>query len=213
MDIPILFRDRHFVVLNKPAGLAVHPGPHGGLSVEDIFPTLSRRADGPWLAHRVDAGTAGCLVVALRRRPLLAAQAEFAAGRAEKTYWAVVQGAPQAASGIVDAPLLKRSLPGGWRMIVDPAGQNATTGWRVRGRGPGITWLELHPHTGRTHQVRVHCVTLGCPVIGDPVYGDGAGPLHLLSRAIRLNLDPTLTAEAPPPAHMRAALRACGWGE
>jgi tRNA pseudouridine32 synthase/23S rRNA pseudouridine746 synthase len=211
MNVPILFQDRHFVVLDKPAGLAVHAGPRGGPSVEDLFPTLSRRPDGPWLVHRLDADTAGCLVVALRRRPLLAAQAEFAGGRAEKTYWAVVHGSPEADTGIVDAPLLKTSLASFWRMVVDAGGQAAVTEWRVRGRGPGIAWLELRPRTGRTHQIRVHCATIGCPLLGDPVYGSGDGRLHLLARAIRLRLDPVLAACAPPPAHMQAALAACGW--
>jgi RluA family pseudouridine synthase len=207
----ILFRDVRFVVLDKPAGLKVHPGPGGGASVEDVFPALSRRKDGPWLAHRLDADTAGCLVVALRRAALLAAQAEFAGGRAGKTYWAVVCGAPAATQGVIDAPLLRRSTPAGWRMAVDPAGQPAVTDWRLRGAADGIAWLELHPRTGRTHQVRAHCAALGHPVRGDPVYGGGPGALLLLARAIRLDLDPPVAATAPPPAHMRAALAACGW--
>jgi len=210
MVIPILFRDPRFVVLDKPAGLKVHPGPGGGPSVEDAFPALSRRADGPWLAHRLDADTAGCLVVALRRAALLAAQAEFAAGRAEKTYWAVVRGGPTAEAGVVDAPLLKRTERTGWRMVVDPAGQRAVTEWRVLGRGGGLAWLEMRPRTGRTHQVRAHAAALGCPLLGDAVYGGGPGRLHLLARAIRLSLDPPVDATAPVPAHMREALRACG---
>lgn len=210
--LPILFRDARFVVLDKPPGLPVHPGPRGGPSVEDHFPALSRRRDGPWLAHRLDADTAGCLVVALRRAALHAAQAAFAGGAARKTYWAVVRGAPPELSGVVDAPLAKRSTPaGGWRMAADAAAPPAETAWRVIGRAGGASWLELHPRTGRTHQVRAHCALLGCPVVGDPVYGGGAGRLHLLARAIRLPLDPPLAAEAPPPAHMLAALAACGW--
>jgi len=143
-------------------------------------------------------------------RALLAAQAEFAAGRAEKTYWAVVRGGPTAEAGVVDAPLLKRTERTGWRMVVDPAGQRAVTEWRVLGRGGGLAWLEMRPRTGRTHQVRAHAAALGCPLLGDALYGGGPGKLHLLARGIRLLLDPPVEATAPVPAHMRAALRACG---
>lgn len=210
MTLPILFQNDHYVVLDKPAGLPVHAGPRGGPSVEDWFGRLSRRRAGPWLVHRLDADTAGCLVIALRRQALLDAQALFAAGLARKTYWAVVAGVPAEECGTIDAPLLKRSSREGWRMAVDPAGQPARTEWRVLGRDGGRAWLELHPATGRTHQVRVHCATLGCPVLGDPVYGE-SGRLHLLARAITLPLDPPLCAIAPPPPHMVDALRALGW--
>lgn len=201
------------MVLNKPAGLAVHPGPRGGPSVEDWFPQLSRRRDGPWLAHRLDADTAGCLVVALRKAALLAAQAAFAAGAAEKVYWAVVRGAPPGDCGVCDLALARRSGRSGWRMVPDPAGQRAVSDWRVLGRGDGLAWLEVRPHTGRTHQVRVHCAALGCPVLGDAVYGAGGPPLHLLARAIRLPLEPPVAAEAPVPGHMREALGRVGWKE
>ncbi len=207
----VLFRDPRFVVLDKPAGLKVHAGPGGGASVEDLFPALSRRRDGPWLAHRLDADTAGCLVIALRRAALLAAQGAFAAGRAHKTYWAVVRGVPAATGGVIEGALLRRATRAGWHMAIDPAGQTAVTDWRLRGAGAGIAWLELHPRTGRTHQVRAHCAALGHPVLGDPVYGGGDGGLHLLARAIRLDLDPPVAATAPVPAHMCAALADCGW--
>ena len=209
---PILFQDARFIVLDKPAGLSAHPARGGGPSVEDWFPQLSRRRDGPWLAHRLDRDTAGCLLVALRRAALHAAQACFAEGRAEKTYWAVVRGEPSSEAGEVDAPLLKRHDAQGWRVVADPAGQPARTGWRVLGRGDGIAWLELRPRTGRTHQVRVHCAGLGCPVLGDAQYGGGTDvTLHLLAQALSLPLDPPVAAMAPPPEHMRAALRACGF--
>jgi tRNA pseudouridine32 synthase/23S rRNA pseudouridine746 synthase len=212
--IPILFQDQRFAVLNKPPGLSVHPGPRGGPSVEDFFPTLTRRRDGPWLAHRLDADTAGCLVVALRKAALIAAQQAFASAGAHKTYWAVVRGSPESDRGAVSAPLLRRSDKSGWCMVVDDAGQRAETTWQVCGRGPGIAWVAFHPITGRTHQIRVHAAHLGWPILGDPVYGaadDPAVPLHLLARAIRLDLDPPVIAEAPPPGHMLAALRSCGF--
>ena len=207
----VLFRDARFVVLDKPAGLPVHAGPRGGVSVEDFFPMLSRRRDGPWLAHRLDADTSGCLVVALRRAALHAAQAVFAEGRAEKEYWAVVRGVVEGDEGVVDAPLLKVNERAGWRVVVDEAGQRARTGWRVLGRGDGVTWLSLRPETGRTHQVRVHCASLGCPVVGDPVYGGGEGRLHLLARAVSLPLKPIVEAIAEPQPHMHVVLRECGW--
>jgi tRNA pseudouridine32 synthase/23S rRNA pseudouridine746 synthase len=98
-------------------------------------------------------------------------------------------------------------------MVVDQAGQPTVTAWRLRGTDRDVAWLELHPRTGRTHQIRVHCAELGTPVLGDPVYGGGPGPLHLLARAIRLDLDPPVAATAPVPDHMRAALERCGWAE
>ena len=208
---PILFRDQRFVVLNKPAGLPVHAGPSGVASVEDCFPLLSHRKDGPWLAHRLDADTAGCLVIALRKGALTAAQACFAGGSAGKVYWAVVCGAVHGDSGRIDQPLLRQTGRGGWRMVVSPAGQPAVSDWRVLGRAPGLTWLEVRPKTGRTHQVRVHCATLGMPIAGDDRYGGGKGHLHLLSREIHLTLDPPVDAVAEPPPHMLAALRSCGF--
>lgn len=209
---PILFRSDGLVVLDKPAGLPVHAGPRGGSSVEDWFGQLSRRRSGPWLAHRLDADTSGCLVIALRRAALLEAQALFAAGHVRKTYWAIVDNGPADESGIIDAPLAKRSRPGAWRMEVDPAGQAARTTWRVLGRDGGRAWLELMPHTGRTHQIRIHCAYLGCPLVGDPIYGAQDGQrLQLLARAITLPMAEPVSAIAPPPPHMIDGLRKMGW--
>ena len=209
--LTILFQNRDYVVIDKPAGLPVHGGPRTTRSVEDHFPQLSRRRDGPWLVHRLDADTAGCLVIALRRAALHAAQTEFAAGRVLKTYWAIVRGKPPTPAGSTDARLEKQTVEDGWRMIVTETGQPAVTQWRTLGSADGLSWLELHPRTGRTHQVRVHCANLGCPLLGDPIYGDGIGKLQLLARSIRLNLADPVGATAPPPEHMRAPLAALGW--
>ena len=196
-------RDGSVVVRERdgPAGSRHRDGSAGSRHREESV--TSRHRDGPWLAHRLDADTAGCLVVALRRSALLAAQALFAAGQARKTYWAVVRGLPPQPEGVIDAPLAKRtSTASGWRMVADAAGSPAITAWRVAGRHGDATWLELQPRTGRTHQLRVHCALLGCPILGDPIYGDGQGTLQLLARAIALPLDPPVSAVAPVPAHM-----------
>jgi 23S rRNA-/tRNA-specific pseudouridylate synthase len=104
-------------------------------------------------------------------------------------------------------------------MIVDAGGQKSVTDYRVLGRAKGMTWLELKPRTGRTHQIRVHCAWLGCPVLGDDQYGHAAGVsqtdrLQLHARAVAVPLNPgkpPISVEAPPPEHMKDALMACGW--
>ena len=140
----------------------------------------------------------------------------FSGRDTEKTYWAVVEGAPPADEGVFDMPLLKVNTKSGWSVKVSPKGQPSITRYRVMGRGPGITWLELKPETGRTHQIRVHCAAAGCPVIADRLYGraEPDKQLHLQSHGIVLPLSkskPPIVVTAPPPAHMLAALRACGF--
>jgi RluA family pseudouridine synthase len=210
----ILYRDDAVLILDKPAGLPVHAGPRGGPSLEDHLPALRfGKRHLPQPAHRLDADTAGCLALGRTKPALAALGALFATpGAVGKTYWAVVRGAPPQDAGEIAAPLRKRSTAReGWRMVVDAAGQPALTAWQVLGRGDGMAWLALTPRTGRTHQLRVHCAHLGCPILGDARYGGGAGPMHLLARALRLPLDPPVAAEAPVPAAMAPALAACGW--
>ena len=101
-------------------------------------------------------------------------------------------------------------------MKVSDQGQTAITRYKVLGHGPDITWLELKPETGRTHQIRVHCAAAGCPVVADRLYGRAApnSMLHLQSHGIVLPLSktkPPIVVTAPPPSHMLAALRACGF--
>jgi tRNA pseudouridine32 synthase/23S rRNA pseudouridine746 synthase len=205
----ILFRDKRFLVINKSAGLPVHAGRGGGKSVEDFFPAWRHGRDGPWLAHRLDQDTAGCLVIALKKSALLAAQELFVSGGVEKTYWAVVRGVPKARSGIIDLPLAKITTGRAWKMQPNNNAPPATTHWGVLGQGGGMAWLKFSPKTGRTHQIRAHAAAIGHPILGDSVYGGGAGPLHLLAQRIFLPLDPPVLAEAPIPDHMKIALETC----
>jgi tRNA pseudouridine32 synthase/23S rRNA pseudouridine746 synthase/23S rRNA pseudouridine1911/1915/1917 synthase len=215
----VLYRDGLILVIDKPAGIPVHPGPGGGPNLEEQFDSLRfGLPHPPALAHRLDRDTSGCLMLgrhpkALRRLGLL-----FAEGKVEKLYWAVVEGSPIEAEGRIETGLKKITRGTGWRMIVDPSGQKAITDFRIWGAAGGRAWLELRPRTGRTHQIRVHCATLGCPVVGDPVYGDGASgePLQLYARSITLPLYPgraPLEITAPVPPHMERALERLGYKE
>lgn len=212
MPPEILFTSNHIIIINKPAGLPVHPGPRGGPSVEDFFPLWRRGHDGPWLAHRLDADTAGCLVIARRKSTLIKLQAAFADGSVSKIYWAVVRGEPAESEGIVDLPLEKHNAREGWRMAPDARGKSAQTIWRCLAAHAGQAWLELKPLTGRTHQIRAHCAAIGHPILGDSTYGGGSPPLMLMARQITLPLEPPITATAPVPAHLQAALQCFAGG-
>ncbi len=201
----ILHIDAHLLVLDKPAGLAVHPGPRTPHSLEDHLGELRqgfRRA--PALAHRLDRDTSGCLLLARHPKAHKRLTQLFEAGRIGKTYWALVDGGPEGDSGIIDAPLFKvSSAEAGWRMVVDPRGKAAVTRWEVLARG-GQSLLAFYPRTGRTHQVRVHAAALGCPIGGDPVYGAGHGPMLLHARSLSIpyvEAAEPVAVEAPLPGH------------
>lgn len=210
----VLYRDGLVLILDKPAGLPVHKGPKGGPSVEELAEALRfglpRR---PELAHRLDKDTSGCLVLGRHRKALRRLGGIFAQGLVGKTYWAIVEGTPPAEEGRIDLALGKRSKQRGWWMKVDPAGQPSITDYRVVGTGKGLTFLELHPRTGRTHQLRVHLAALGCPIAGDAIYGrrdpSRTAPLQLHARAITVPVYPNrepIIAIAPPPRHMLEVL-------
>lgn len=200
----ILYEDAHLLVLNKPPGLAVHGGPKTPESLEDRLGELRLGfARAPQPAHRLDRDTSGCLVLGRHPRALKRLGQLFAAGAVEKTYWALLEGAPTDDAGLIDAPLAKiSSRAAGWRMIVDPAGKPARTAWRVLARGER-SLVEFRPATGRTHQIRVHAAALGCPIAGDPVYGRPGEPMRLHARAVAipyLEGAPRVRVEAPLPA-------------
>src|SRR3954454_2878217 len=216
----LLYRDGLMLVIDTPAGIAVHRGPKGGESLEDQFDVLRfglpRR---PALAHRLDRDTSGCLVLGRHRKALASLGNLFKNGKIGKTYWAVVQGGPREEEGRIDIPLGKLDQSRGWWMKPDPKGQPAVTTWRVMGRGGELTWLALEPLTGRTHQLRVHCSEMGFPIIGDNIYGSAprnAPGMHLHAREIVVPLyrnKPPIKVTAPVPPHMKERLKDCGWIE
>jgi len=131
----LLYRDGLMLVLDKPAGFAVHKGPKGGESLEDYFGALRfglPRA--PALAHRLDRDTSGCLVLGRHRKALAELGRLFKGGRVGKTYWALVEGGPSNDEGRIDLPLGRKDATRGWWMKHDPQGQPAVTAWKVLGR-------------------------------------------------------------------------------
>ena len=212
----LLYRDGLMLVLDKPAGIAVHQGPKGGPNLEALFGGLRFGLPrNPALAHRLDRDTSGCLVLGRHRKALEKLGLLFKQGRITKTYWAVVEGGPREDEGLIDLPLGRLDAARGWWMKVDPAGQPAQTRFKVLARGGGRAAMALQPLTGRTHQLRVHCATMEWPILGDPIYGRGVGRLHLHARAILVPLArtaPAIAVEAPVPSHMLAALEDLGLG-
>ena len=144
----------------------------------------------------------------------------FRHGKVGKTYWAVVEGGPEADEGRIDMPLGRLDDNRGWWMKPDPDGLPSSTTWKVMGRADGLTWLALEPLTGRTHQLRVHCAAMGLPILGDNIYGNAprhGGPgMHLHAREIVVPLYRNSRRSGSPRRCRRTCserLKACGWDE
>ncbi|MEQ8654939.1 MAG: RNA pseudouridine synthase [Kiloniellales bacterium] len=211
----LLYRDSLLLVVNKPAGLPVHGGPSGKPSLEDLLPELRfGYRETPRLAHRLDQETSGCLALGRNDRAMRKLGRLFQRRLVQKRYWAVVAGSPPDVEGTIDLPLAKTTEGRKWRMAVDDQGKAALTLYRVLGQAAGMTWLELSPKTGRTHQIRVHLAALGCPILGDLAYGGDPGVMQLHAVALTLPLyddRPPVTVTAPPPTAQHRLLHACGW--
>ena len=136
----VLYRDGLMLVIDKPAGLPVHRGPKGGASLEDYFDALRYGLPrAPALAHRLDKDTSGCLVLGRHRKALAHLGLLFKHGKVGKTYWAVVEGGPQADEGVIDLPLGRLDDTRGWWMKPDPKGLPSLTRWKVLGRANLVT--------------------------------------------------------------------------
>jgi 23S rRNA pseudouridine1911/1915/1917 synthase len=232
IPLDILYEDESLLILNKPAGLVVHPAPghetgtlvHALLAhcqSEDGLETSLSGIGGvqrPGIVHRLDKDTSGALVIAKTDRVHQHLQAQIQAKTAQREYLGVVYGKPPADSGLVDRPI-GRNAGDRKRMAIIPTeagGRSATTYWQVQERLGNFSVVHFRLGTGRTHQIRVHCLELGCPIVGDPLYGKGRSlGVNLtgqLLHAWRLTLDHPITGiqiqvEAPLPPEFLKALQ------
>jgi tRNA pseudouridine32 synthase/23S rRNA pseudouridine746 synthase len=201
-DRYVLFIDGEAIVIDKPAGLAVHPGSKTRESLEDYLGQLRFGFQRPPLpVHRLDRDTSGCLLLARNPKAHKRFQRAFEDKKVTKTYVAILDGVPEADEGVIDMALGKvSSAEEGWRMVPDGKGKTATSHWRKVAEKDGRAMILFSPETGRTHQLRVHAASgLGIPIAGDPVYGAGRGPMLLHALSLRMERDGKRPVEAKAP--------------
>lgn len=228
---PVLFEDAHCLVIDKPAGIAVHPGT--GMTEEDetilsAVQSLFAERGLPFsasevLAHRLDKDTTGCLLLAKTPAAHMNLQAQFAARTVRKTYLALVAGTPSPASAMIDAPIGRHATVRTKMSVYQAtASREATTSFKTIGASEGVALLACDLHTGRTHQIRVHLSSIGHPVLGDPVYGSGASEsvterlsidflcLHAWKLSFLSPSGKTVSVVCPLPKRFEALLKRVG---
>ncbi len=186
----ILLDDPAFMVLNKPAGLAVHAGTGANLGVIEAMRQLYPEWPGLELVHRLDKGTSGCLLLAKTGKARKRLMDAFREHEVRKTYHAIVTGSWPARLKRVDAALLRQPERGGQRRVeLDEDGKDASTEFGILRQLQQATLVEARPLTGRTHQIRVHAASAGCPLLGDDKYAEQPqGRLQQLAGSKRLFL-------------------------
>jgi 23S rRNA pseudouridine955/2504/2580 synthase len=216
-----LFEDERVLVINKPPGLSVQGGSNVPRHIDGMLEALrNKKGEKPRLVHRLDRDTSGVLMVAKTRSAAQKLSEAFRHRETKKTYWALVKGAPPKTEGTIKSWLLKKQTPDGDRMEVVRHGvkgaDHAVSNYRIVERiGQRMTWLELEPYTGRTHQLRVHTLQMECPILGDPKYfeddpnwdfpGGIQNKLHLHARRLRIphpSGGSMIDVSAPMPQHM-----------
>ena len=223
-DIPldILYEDEQSIVINKPAGMVVHPaaGHETGTLVHAV---LAHCADlqgfggeiRPGVVHRLDRDTSGIIVMAKNEKAHIFLQEQFKDRNVNKRYLALVDGAPPTPTGRVDAPIGRDPIRRQQMAILTPdKGRAAVTEYITRKKYAKHTLIEAHPLTGRTHQIRVHMAFLKCPIVGDVLYGRKKQTIPLdrhFLHAYKLTIllpghDEPMTFEAPLPAELQAVL-------
>lgn len=227
----MLYEDPAVFVFNKPSGLAVQGGSGVNRHVDDMLEAFrSKKGEKPRLVHRLDRDTSGVLVVARTRLAAMKLAEAFRGRDAKKTYWALVKGVPKKREEKISTWLVKEQTLDGDRMRVarhgEPDSDHAVSYYRVvEQAGQTMSWLEMEPYTGRTHQLRVHAAHIGCPIIGDPKYfeadqnwefpGGLQNRLHLHARRIVIPHPNggVIDVTAPIPPHMRQSWNLLGFDE
>jgi len=220
IPLTIIYQDGDIIVLDKPAGLTVHPAPGhpSGTLVNALLaacPDLQGIAGTlrPGIVHRLDKDTSGLMVVAKNYRAQRALQHQLKESEVRKTYLALVKGVPSPREGTIEAPI-GRHPKNRKKMAVVADGRESTTRYRVREEiaGGKYSLLEVEPVTGRTHQIRVHLAAIGHPVVGDATYGRSSESIgrqflhaHKLAFAMPLG-GRTVEFVSPLPADLREAL-------
>jgi len=218
IPVTIIYQDNDIIVVDKPAGLTVHPAPgHPSGTLVNALLAMCPDLQGiagtlrPGIVHRLDKDTSGLLVVAKNDRAMRALQQQLAERQVHKTYLALVHGVPKPREGQIEAPI-GRNPRNRKKMAVVEDGRESTTRYRIREELPGHALLEVEPVTGRTHQIRVHLAAIGHPILGDSVYGRPSSLLdrqflHAWKLAFGMPLGGRLVEfESPLPADLRAVL-------
>lgn len=209
----VIYKDEDIIAINKPAGLAVQGGSKTHRHVDGLLDGLKFGKERPKLVHRLDKETSGVLVLARNAKTAVWLSEAFKTKAIRKVYWAFVMGCPEKMSGKVDAPLLKKNGKNGSESVcVDyDAGQKAESLYNVVDTTGEVSWLEMMPLTGRTHQLRVHCNHVGVYIIADEKYGqkdefsDKLPHMCLHARAIKIKRknQPDLIIFAEIPEYLK----------
>ncbi len=212
----IVYRDAEQLVVDKPAGLAVHAGSGLTFGLVDVLKKMLPKYPDLALAHRLDRDTSGCVLIGLNRQALVQQQQDLKQQRIRKHYLLLVVGTPRETLLEIDLPVAKHAAGDRSKMYVDEAGKSALTRFRLLQRYGDYSLLQAEPVTGRTHQIRVHALAAGMPLAGDRLYVAGDAPsralqvqaprLFLHAAELRLSWPQDTLVHAPLPEPLRTFL-------